>query len=89
MEQRKILIVNNEMMQAPASRHSSPEISILALVDLSSTINLDDLVRLTPQFTWNQVFHTVDLLSRQGKISLRRRNHSYDVMRISGLAQHQ
>lgn len=83
MEPRTILIINNhEKMQAPVSRTAPPEIAILALLDLSSPIDLDDVVRLTPEFTWNQVFHAVDVLSRQGTISLRRRNHGYDVMGI-------
>lgn len=67
MKPQKTLI-DNETIQAPAASHSSPEIAVLALVHRSSPINMDDLARLTPQFTWNQVFHTIDVLSRQGKI---------------------
>lgn len=84
MEPRQTLIVDNEKMQAPVSCTAPPEIAILALLDLFSPINLDDVARLTPQFTWNQVFHAVDVLSRQGKISLRRRTHGYEVMGTSG-----
>lgn len=86
MELRQTLIINNEKRQAPISSNTSPDIAILTLLDLFSPINLDDLVRLTPEFTWNQVFHAVDVLSRQAKISLRRRTHGYEVMGISAPA---
>lgn len=88
MEPQNIVMISNKMMPATAACHASPETTTLALVDLVSPINLDDLARLTPQLTWNQVFHTIDALSRQGKISLRRRNHGYDLMNFSALAHH-
>ena len=38
---------------------------------------------LLPELSWNQVFKTVDELSRRGEIILLRRGFEYEIERIS------
>ncbi len=38
--------------------------TILDHLDEQSVISLDSLICLMPEYTWNQIFHTVDLLAR-------------------------
>jgi hypothetical protein len=40
---------------------------------------MDQLVSRLPELRWNEVFHAIDLLSRQGKITLRRRGFEYEI----------
>ena len=46
-----------------------------------TVISLDTLVCLMPQYTWNQVFHCVDQLTRYKKVVLRR--HRFEYMLFS------
>jgi len=43
---------------------------------------LDQIIEDIPQLSWNQIFETVDALSRRGVISLRRRGYEYEVSPI-------
>jgi len=43
---------------------------------------LDQIIEDIPQLSWNQIFETVDTLSRRGIISLRRRGYEYEVSPI-------
>jgi hypothetical protein len=55
--------------------------TILDHLNEQTVINLDSLICLMPQYTWNQIFHAVDQLARCNKIALRR--HGFDYMLFS------
>ncbi len=55
------------------------ETRILTIVHARGTISLEELLLCLPEWTWSQVFTSVDALSRQGAISLRRRNFEYEL----------
>ena len=54
---------------------------ILDYLNEQTGISLDSLICLMPQYTWNQIFHSVDQLARCSKIVLRR--HRFDYMLFS------
>lgn len=49
------------------------------LLSVRRSLTLEQLVALLPELTWNQIFTTVDDLSRRGEILLFRRGFSYEV----------
>jgi hypothetical protein len=55
------------------------ESKILGLVHERGSIVLEKLLSCLPESTWNQVFTSVDELSRQGRIRLRRRGFDYEL----------
>jgi hypothetical protein len=55
--------------------------TILDHLNEQMVISLDSLISLMPQYTWNQIFHAVDHLTRCRKIVLRR--HRFDYMLFS------
>ena len=55
------------------------EARILAIVHDRGRILLEQLPSCLPGSTWNQVFMSVDALSRQGAVRLRRRGCDYEV----------
>lgn len=61
----------------------SSEYKVLELVHLKKSLTLEQVVALLPELSWNQVFKTVDELSRRGKIILLRRGFDYEVERVS------
>ncbi|MEK7350743.1 MAG: hypothetical protein AAB177_07700 [Nitrospirota bacterium] len=63
-----------------------PETNILDAIILDhlseqAVISLDSLISLMPQYTWNQIFYSVDQLARGSKIVLRR--HRFEYMLFS------
>ena len=60
--------------------------AILEHLDEQTVISLDTLVCLMPQYTWNQIFHTVDQLARCNKIVLRRHRFEYTLFSINFVA---
>ena len=56
---------------------------ILDLLGLRKSLTLEQVVTLLPELSWNQVFKTVDELSRRGEIILLRRGFEYEIERIS------
>ena len=46
--------------------------TILDHLNEQTVVNLDTLICLMPQYTWNQIFLSVDQLTRCNKIVLRR-----------------
>jgi hypothetical protein len=58
------------------------EREILAQIEEQDVISLDALVALLPQYSWGQIFHTVDCLARCGKIVLRRHRFDYSLFSI-------
>lgn len=61
----------------------SSEFRILELVQMRKSLTLEQVVTLLPEFSWNQVFKTIDELSRRGKIILLRRGVDYEIERVS------
>jgi len=59
------------------------EFLILDLLGARKSLTLEQVVVLLPELSWNQVFTTVDELSRRGKIILLRRGFQYEVERSS------
>lgn len=57
------------------------EATILDHLSEQTVISLDSLVSLMPQYTWNQIFYSVDQLARRNKIVLRR--HRFEYMLFS------
>ena len=51
--------------------------TILDHLNEQTVISLDTLICLMPQYTWNQIFHRVDQLSRCKKVVLRRHRFAY------------
>ena len=52
---------------------------ILDLLDEQAVLGLDTLVELLPEYSWNQIFQTVDHLARVGRIVLRRHRFDYTL----------
>ncbi len=65
-------------MVYPAN-HLSSAFLILELVRARKSLTLEQVVTLLPELSWNQVFSTVDELSRNGEIILLRRGFQYEV----------
>lgn len=62
--------------------HTDPlAATILDHLNEQTVISLDSLICLMPQYTWNQIFHTVDQLARCNKVVLRR--HRFEYMLFS------
>ena len=61
----------------------SSESRILELVHLRKSLTLEQVVNLLPELSWNQVFKTIDELSRHGKIILLRRGFDYEIERVA------
>lgn len=61
----------------------SSEFRILELVHMRKSLTLEQVVTLLPELSWNQVFKTIDELSRRGKIILLRRGVDYEIERVS------
>ena len=55
--------------------------TILDHLNEQTVISLETLICLMPQYTWNQIFHTVDQLARCNKLVLRR--HRFEYMLFS------
>ena len=60
--------------------------TILDHLNEQTVISLDTLVCLMPQYTWNQIFHRVDQLSRCNKVVLRRHRFEYTLFSLNFLA---
>ena len=60
---------------------------ILDLLGLRKSLTLEQVVTLLPELSWNQVFKTVDELSRRGEIILLRRGFEYEIERIRSKAR--
>jgi hypothetical protein len=58
------------------------EALVLQHLQTAHPVILDQIVEDTPELSWNQIFQTVDALSRRGVISLRRRGFEYELSSI-------
>ena len=83
-------MLRNALLESPPEVHPVQEkhphadtltATILDHLNEQTVISLDSLVCLMPQYTWNQIFQTVDQLARSNKIVLRR--HRFDYMLFS------
>jgi hypothetical protein len=68
-------------VQRKRSHSDALTTTILDHLNEQTVISLDTLICLMPQYTWNQIFETVDQLARCSKIVLRR--HRFEYMLFS------
>lgn len=61
------------------SRAESLKAHILDRLEAEAVIGLDELIQMLPDYTWNQIFHAVDQLARDGSIVLRRHRYDYTL----------
>ena len=76
-----MLITMDKEIEVPliAVSDDGVEDKILEQINQQDVVSLDALIVLMPQYTWNQIFHTVDRLARAGKIALRRHRFTYTL----------
>jgi hypothetical protein len=55
------------------------EAMVLNVVRRQRSIRLEEVVQRLPQLSWNQIFQSVDSLSRRGEIVLMRRGFDYEI----------
>ncbi len=60
--------------------------TILDHLNEQTVISLDSLICLMPQYTWNQIFYTVDQLARSNKVVLRRHGFDYSLFSVHFVA---
>lgn len=70
-----------------ASASPSCECLIADLLRARRSLTLEQVVSLLPELSWNQVFRTIDDLSRRGEIVLLRRGYDYEVEWVSSRAR--
>ena len=74
----------------PAPHEHSPvdplTATILAHLDEQTVITLDSLVYLMPEYSWSQIFHGVDQLSRHNQLALRRHRCDYTLFSTTFIA---
>jgi len=62
----------------------SVEDAVVKILERSGPCSLDDLVAQLPDRNWSKVFATVDAMSRDGRLSLRRiANAGYQISLLS------
>lgn len=54
------------------TNHIEVETAIVQHLEKQGSCTIEELVHSLPRFTFNRVFFTIDRLSREGKVSLRR-----------------
>jgi hypothetical protein len=59
------------------------EAMVLNVLQRQRSIRLEEMVQRLPQLSWNQIFQSVDALSRRGEIILMRRGFDYEIERSS------
>ena len=65
----------------PAVHHRVESLKghILDRLAEEAVIGLDTLIQMLPEYSWNQIFHAVDQLARDGSIVLRRHRYDYTL----------
>lgn len=67
----------------------SVEEAVVKILERSGFCSLDDLVAQFPDRNWSKVFATVDAMSRDGRLSLRRvERSSYQISLLSPKSAH-
>lgn len=64
-----------------SSQREVNEAMVLNVLRPQGSIRLEEMVQRLPQLSWNQIFQTVDSLSRRGEIILMRRGFDYEIER--------
>ena len=70
------------VVDAQSAVHHRVEIlkgHILDRLSEEAVIGLDTLVQMLPEYSWNQIFHAVDQLARDGSVVLRRHGYDYTL----------
>jgi hypothetical protein len=80
------LLESDADVQVESSPSDALTAAILDHLNEQTVISLDTLVCLMPQYTWNQIFHCVDQLSRCNRIVLRRHRFEYTLFSTNFLA---
>jgi hypothetical protein len=73
-------------LEGERSRGNALAAAIMDHLDEQAVISLDMLVCLMPQYTWNEIFHCVDRLTRCNRIVLRRHRFEYTLFSPDFLA---
>ena len=81
-----LLLESNPDVQPVPAPTDAVTTTILDHLNEQTVISLDTLVCLMPQYTWNQIFHRVDQLSRCNKIVLRQHRFEYTLFSTNFLA---
>jgi hypothetical protein len=68
-----------EVAESALASRDTLEAHIVARVNEDAVIGLDALVQMLPDHSWNQIFHAVDQLAREGRIVLRRHRYDYTL----------
>jgi hypothetical protein len=55
------------------------DLLLLSVLRTDNPVTIDQLVDRLPDLRWNEIFHTIDRLSRQGSITLTRQGFDYIV----------
>lgn len=75
-----------DMLRESSQIHHDPRADvrdhILEAVRRENEYDLEELVRVCPSFTWNQVFLEVDHLSRTGTLRLVRKSNGLYAVRL-------
>ena len=69
------------ILELPPAELSNDKLErrILQHLHEDAVIGLDALIEMLPDYSWNQIFHAVDNLSRLGRIVLRRHRYDYTL----------
>jgi hypothetical protein len=57
--------------------------AVLGMLRRYEVLTMDDLIICQPDFSWAQLFHSVDRLSRKNLLALRRIGLSYQIRRMN------
>lgn len=52
---------------------------VLGALESGESLTIEQVIASLPELTWNEVFSTIDRLSRNGTITLRREGFSYEL----------
>lgn len=74
--------MNEKQRESHCQSKCDIEEVVLGCVEEELVVSLDRLVMLLPDCTWNQIFDTVDRLSRGGRIALRRHGRDYTLFSL-------
>ena len=59
--------------------YSSHESMIISLLAASDRLTIDEILARAPHLSWSQVFLAIDVLSRNGEVTLHRKGFEYSV----------
>jgi hypothetical protein len=55
------------------------DLLLVSVLKTQKSLTIDQLIERLPELRWNEVFHAIDRLSRQGSITLTRDGFDYVV----------